>query len=131
MTYIKEHIDRISEHFKDINDEFGWCVDPSTGEAYTREALIGDVGRMNTSLLLIVSEVLEGFDGYRKNLMDDKLPQYDNLTVELADTVIRSLELMARLTDSPGQVIQDKINFNLNRDDHKKENRDKKNGKKF
>lgn len=42
--------------------------------------------------MLMVSELAEAMEGDRKDLMDDKLPQYKMLYVELADTVIRVLD---------------------------------------
>lgn len=47
-----------------------------------------------TLLALINSELYEALEGYRKNLKDDHLPQYDNFAVEIADAVIRLYDLM-------------------------------------
>lgn len=41
---------------------------------------------------LMLSEVAEAMEGYRKSLQDDHLPQYPMLWVELADTVIRVMD---------------------------------------
>jgi hypothetical protein len=41
---------------------------------------------------LILSEISEAMEGHRKDLMDDHLPQYKMLHVELADGVIRILD---------------------------------------
>lgn len=43
-------------------------------------------------LALAMSELAEALEGYRKTLMDDHLPQYPMLIVELADTAIRLLD---------------------------------------
>jgi hypothetical protein len=43
---------------------------------------------------LVVSEYSEALEGYRKSLMDDKLPQYPGLAVELIDAVIRTIDVI-------------------------------------
>ena len=50
---------------------------------------------INEKLMLTVSELSEAMEGIRKGGIkpDDKLPQFSNLSVELADTVIRVLDL--------------------------------------
>ncbi|AWY02846.1 hypothetical protein [Alteromonas phage JH01] len=47
-----------------------------------------------TKLMLTVSEVSEAMEGDRKDLMDDKLPHRKMLEVELADALIRTVDLM-------------------------------------
>lgn len=49
---------------------------------------------LHVLLLLINSEIYEAFEGLRKNLNDDHLPQYKQFDVEIADTIIRLLDLM-------------------------------------
>jgi len=44
--------------------------------------------------LLILSEIIEAFEAFRKNLKDDKLPHRDGIEVELADAIIRLLDRM-------------------------------------
>lgn len=44
-------------------------------------------------LMLATSEVAEAMEGYRKSLQDDHLPQYPMVWVELADFVIRLLDM--------------------------------------
>lgn len=92
-----------------------WWVDLHTGQPLQR-----NVGEM---LMLIVSELAEGMEGHRKNLMDDKLPQHKMLDVELADAVIRIFDLAAGHSIPLGQIIFEKCMFNLDRADHKRENR--------
>ncbi len=45
-------------------------------------------------LILVVSEIIESLEGYRKSLKDDKLPHRDMVEVELADAVVRMLDRM-------------------------------------
>jgi|TARA_R100000084_G_scaffold103245_1_gene59203 hypothetical protein len=49
--------------------------------------------RYNTARMLIVTELAEGAEGARKDLMDDHLPHRKMLDVELADAAIRILDL--------------------------------------
>ena len=49
--------------------------------------------RFDTSMMLVISELLEAMEGCRKDAMDDKLPEYPMFDVELADAAIRLLDL--------------------------------------
>lgn len=82
-------------------------------------------------LCLTHSEISEGMEGHRKNLMDDKLPHRSMLEVELADAVIRILDLCGALDLDIQGAIYEKLEFNKIREDHKIENRLGENGKKF
>ena len=84
-----------------------------------------------TKLALIHSEVSEALEGYRKGAMDDKLPHMTSLEVELADAVIRILDLAEATGCDIGGAVFEKLQVNLTREDHKVENRAKKGGKKF
>lgn len=53
--------------------------------------------RFPTAMILVVSELIEALEGDRKNLMDDKLPEHPMFEVELADAVIRLLDLAGAL----------------------------------
>lgn len=81
-------------------------------------------------LMLIVTEVAEGMEGFRKNLNDDKLPQYKMLDVELADALIRIHDLAGALKIPLGEIVCAKMAFNAERADHKIENRLQDGGKK-
>ena len=50
-------------------------------------------GRFEEAMMLVFSEVAEAMEGLRKDLDDDKLPCYKMYDVELADTMIRLLDL--------------------------------------
>ena len=65
----------------------------SIGSSETRHRL--RIMFINEKLMLTVSELAEAMEGIRKGGIkpDDKLPQFSNLAVELADTVIRVLDL--------------------------------------
>lgn len=104
----------------------GWWSDLKTGEPLTREQI--NVGE---KLMLIVSEVAEGMEGDRKDLMDDKLPHRKMLEVELADALIRIFDLAGFLNlDLAGATIE-KLAFNQQRADHKLVNRQAEGGKAY
>lgn len=105
------------------NIDAGWFNDIHTGEPLKR-----NIGEM---MMLINSELVEAFEGHRKNLMDDHLPNRKMCEVELADTFIRLLDLAGYLGFDLGGAVVEKMQYNLKREDHKLENRLKENGKKI
>jgi NTP pyrophosphatase (non-canonical NTP hydrolase) len=98
-------------------------MDLETGEPAKR-----NVGEL---LMLIVSEISEAMEGHRKNLQDDKLPRRKMLEVELADAVIRILDLSAGLGLDVGGAMIEKMAYNETREDHTREARLRANGKKY
>lgn len=113
------------------NEEVGWWTNLQTGESLLTE-VEGEYKRdIPEALCLIHSEVSEAMEGYRKNLPDDHLPHRSMLEVELADAVIRILDLGCGLGLDIGGALAEKVAYNMNRADHKKENRLTENGKKF
>lgn len=106
----------------------GWWTNIKTGERidpWTTPHLVAE------KLMLIVSEVAEAMEGHRKNLMDDKLPHRKAIEVELADAVIRIGDLCGALGLDLGGAIEEKMNFNAIRPDHRIENRLKDGGKQY
>ena len=103
----------------------GWWNDLETGEPLplTQE-------RVGDKLMLVVTEIAEAKEGYRKGLMDDHLPHRKMIEVELADAVIRIADLAGALGLDLGAAIVEKMRYNAQRADHKVENRKKEGGKK-
>ncbi|WP_217898632.1 hypothetical protein [Photorhabdus luminescens] len=84
-----------------------------------------------TLLCLIHSEISEAMEGERKNLRDDHLPHRMSAEVELADAIIRILDYAEAFNYDIESALIEKLEYNKQRADHKKENRAKSNGKKF
>ncbi len=127
-TYLTQSIGPINDLVVDIhadNVKAGWWTDINTGESIVATRNVPEM------LMLIVSEVAEDMEGYRKNLMDDKLPHRPMLEVELADAVIRICDLAGSRGYDLGGAIAEKRAFNANRADHKLENRKADGGKAF
>jgi hypothetical protein len=62
-----------------------WWTDINTGNPIPRN--------LDELLLLVITEIAEATEGLRKNLQDDKLPHRKMEEVELADAVIRLLDI--------------------------------------
>jgi NTP pyrophosphatase (non-canonical NTP hydrolase) len=104
----------------------GWWQDPSAGTDYKQECQDGTrFGKalVAEKLCLIHSEISEAMEGHRKNLPDDKLSHRSMIEVELADAIIRIADTAGALGLDVGGAIAEKLGFNDNRPDHKRENR--------
>ena len=102
-----------------------WWIDLETGEPLEPKKLVPE------KLMLIVSELSEALEGHRKNLLDDKLPHRYMLEVELADALIRLLDLAGALDLDLGGAYTEKMQVNATRLDHTLEHRKGIHGKKF
>lgn len=86
---------------------------------------------MGTLLCLVHSEISEAMEGARKNLMDDHLPHRSMLEVELADAIIRILDIAeSENLDVIGAIVE-KVAYNRKRADHQPGARAEAHGKKF
>lgn len=116
------------------NVKAGWWTDLETKQDLAKEALTNTrLGKalVAEKLCLVHSEVSESMEAARKGLMDDKLPHRKGIEVELADAVIRILDLCGALELDLANAIAEKLNFNASRKDHKIENRLAAGGKSF
>lgn len=84
-----------------------------------------------TLLMLIVSEIAEAMEGERTGKMDDKLPHRSMAEVELADAVIRICDYCGYKNYDLMGALQEKMEYNTTREDHKLEVRAAEGGKKF
>ncbi len=103
----------------------GWWKDIKTGESMRGKRNVGEL------LCLVHSEISEAMEGHRKNLMDDHLPTRKMFEVELADAVIRIMDLAGGYDLDLGSAIAEKLEYNAQRADHKIENRKAEGGKAY
>lgn len=102
-----------------------WWQDINTGQPIKRNK--GEL------IALQHSELSECLEGERKNLPDDKLPQYPMAVVEQVDCMIRILDYLAGFHPEHNvqEVFDAKMAYNAQREDHKHEARRIAGGKQF
>lgn len=102
----------------------GWYNNIQTGEKIERN--FGEV------IALMHSELSEALEADRKGIkFDSKLTDKDAVAVELADCIIRILDTAAARNLNIADAFISKCLYNMNREDHKIENRGKEGGKRY
>ena len=142
-------INDLSQSIYKHNSEVGWWDDLdlkrglidriSKNDKLSEDTKSEVLDNINTSitlikilkLALIHSEISEALEGLRKDLKDDHLSQYDMFAVELADALIRILDLAGAFNIPIGNIMVEKWEYNTKRVDHTREHRSGTNGKKF
>ncbi len=69
---MKEQLNSLVKDIHSKNIEAGWWNDPETGESLLNHKFTPYV--VATKIMMTVTELAEATEGYRKDLMDDKLP---------------------------------------------------------
>jgi hypothetical protein len=82
-------------------------------------------------IALIHGELSESVEALRKNLQDPHLQGRKNFDVEMADVVLRILDLCGAKKVLLGTVMSEKSIYNMTRHDHTAQARAEENGKKF
>lgn len=134
---IKKQIEFLTDICHGAAAESGWWTDMKSGHS-TRSPLYGIHGDRDSlkinvpeKLMLVVSELGEAMEGFRKNKRDEHLPHRLNIEVEIADAIIRLLDLGGGIGLDVGGAVAEKLAYNMQRADHKMENRAKDGGKAF
>lgn len=123
---IVRSVDGLMELCHTLSKDAGWWIDQKTGEP-----LIDNPFIVAVKLMLAVTEIAEACEGDRRNLMDNHLPKFKSIAVELSDVLIRVYDLAGALNLPLGEAFAAKLAYNHKRPDHKPENRQKKHGKKY
>lgn len=97
-----------------ISYNVGWWYD----ETYNNQTVYKAM-----KLALIHSEVSEALEAVRKQIADDHLPEYPMEHVELVDVLIRVFDYAGHYGIDLDAIFRDKMNYNINRADHKAEAR--------
>lgn len=95
---------------------------------------LGDISNplvVTNKLCLIHSEISEAMEGYRKDMMDDHLPHRKMAEVELADAMIRIMDLAGACGFNLGLAMEEKLEYNKTRSDHKIDSRSSSGGKRY
>jgi len=127
-------IEQLQTDVHAANVHAGWWTDLNTGTDFVKEVRGGTrLGKalVAEKLCLVHSEVSESMEADRKNLMDDKLTHRLGVEVEMADAVIRILDLCGAMNLDLAGAIFEKLAYNKTREDHQIKNRKEANGKSY
>ena len=119
--YYADQVAQIEQLCHGLAREAGWWDNRDLDDPQT----------IPTCLCLVHSEISEAMEGARKNRMDDHLPHRKAFEVELADAMIRILDLAGAYQLDLGGALVEKLVYNTQRADHKRDARAADDGKKF
>lgn len=122
---VGQAINDIAEHIHTGNISAGWWNDKDGNDIRLNPYTFSN------KLMLSVSELAEAMEGDRKGLQDDHLPSRPMREVELADAIIRILDLAKAYNLDIGGAVEEKLAYNAVRKDHKKESRESAGGKTY
>ncbi|MGL4755995.1 MAG: hypothetical protein ACRCXB_26860 [Aeromonadaceae bacterium] len=123
--------DDIDGVFSDVNEAASICHNLAKKSGWWDGKDPQDKEGGAVKIALIHSELSEALEGLRKDTMDDHLPHRKTLEVELADAVIRIFDYAGALGLDLGGAMAEKLAYNQQRADHKRENRKAEGGKVF
>lgn len=103
----------------------GWWSDYQEMPEKFRKYYIG------TKIALIHSEISEAMEGQRRDKADDHISHRPAVEVEIADAIIRMLDMAGALGLDVEGAIVDKMAYNAKRADHDVANREAAGGKSF
>jgi NTP pyrophosphatase (non-canonical NTP hydrolase) len=103
----------------------GWWTELHTGAPIQVRTVFCE------KLALIHGELSEALEGYRKNLQDVHLPHRLSVEVELADAILRILDLAGAMNLDLAGAAAEKDQYNKSRKDHSIQSRLSSTGKKF
>lgn len=104
-----------------LNREKGFYEEPEELRALVKEYGNPKIVTYMEKLLfsnrisLMHSELSEGLEGDRKDLMDDHLPHLPSREVELADALIRILDAAGAYKIDIARAVEEKLNYNRTR----------------
>jgi NTP pyrophosphatase (non-canonical NTP hydrolase) len=127
------NLNPLAKKIFDANLRVGWWSEEDIA-ALMFKSPKGKFNRDTATLLaskiaLCHSELSEALEGMRKGLMDDHLPHRSMIEVELADSIIRILDICGFLGLDIGGAVSEKFEYNQRRSDHKLSNREAAGGK--
>lgn len=123
--------DALASMLKGVNTLQGTCYHLSRQAGWWDGQSARNPQTFATKIALIHSEISEALEGGRKGKQDDHLPHRSAVEVELADAIIRIMDLAGALQLDLSGAIVEKLAYNQTRADHKPEARAAEGGKKF